>query len=272
MNAESETGPLTIAVCVKYSVDADSVRVAGDMRRPDFAHAKRRISDFDENAIEAALRLRDEHGGRVLAVTAVADRPADHPLFQALAMGVDELHLVCDAALRDCDAFAIAEILGALIRTLGAVDLVICGDASADENRGEVGPRLGEVLGIPPITHVTRLGFSGGRLLADRALESWVESVEATPPALVTVGSETNEPRLSTLPGILRAARKPVIERRLADLVQPGVYGDRALRIETLTAWAPLSTRRRLAITGESPADRARRLLQHLQEDAVIEA
>jgi electron transfer flavoprotein beta subunit len=272
MNAESSSRPLTIAVCVKYSMDVEGVRIAADTQAPDFTHAARRISDFDENAIEAGLRLRDEHGGRVLVVSAVADRPPGHTLLQALAMGADELHLACDAALRHCDAFATAEVLAALIRRLGDVDLVICGDASADENRGEVGPRLGEALGIPSVTHVTRLGFSGGRLLADRALETCVESLGVAPPALVTVGSETNEPRLSTLRGIMRAGGKPATERRLAGLVPPEIYDDGARRIETLTTYAPLSARRRLAITGDSPAECASRLVRHLQGDAAIEA
>jgi electron transfer flavoprotein beta subunit len=270
MNAESSSS-LTIAVCVKYSVDVEGVRIDADTRAPDFTHAARRISDFDENAIEAALRLRDEHGGRVLAVSAVADRPPGHTLLQALAMGADELHLACDETMRHCDAYATAEVLAALIRGLGAIDLVICGDASADENRGEVGPRLGEALGIPSVTHVTRLEFSGGRLLADRALETCVESVEVVPPALVTVGSETNEPRLSTLRGIMLAGKKPVTERSLADLAVPEICGDGARRTRTLTTYAPFSARRRLAITGDSPAERARRLVRHLQGDAAIE-
>ena len=271
MNVESATGPLTIAVCVRYCADAESVGVRASTRGPDFTRARYRINSFDENAIETALRLRDDHGGRVLAVSAVADGPPAHTLLQALAMGVDELHLVCDAALADCDAFATAEILGALIRTLGPVDLVVCGDASADENRGEVGPRLGEVLGIPPVTHATRLDISRGRLLADRTLESWVESVEVALPALVTVGSETNQPRLSTLRGILRAGGKPCVERRLDELVPPGVYRSRPSRIETLTALAPLSRRRRLAIDSGSPAERALLLLRHLREDAAVD-
>jgi electron transfer flavoprotein alpha/beta subunit len=271
MNAES-LSQLTIAVCVRYSVDIETVRITAGTRAPDFTHAARRIGSFDENALEAALRLRDKHGGRVLAVSAVAEPPPGHTLLQALAMGADELHLACDAAVGQCDAFATAEVLAALIRTLGPIDLVICGDASADENRGEVGPRLGEALGIPSITHVTHLEFSAGRLLADRALETCVESLEVAPPALVTVGSETNEPRLSTLRGIMAAGRKPVTQLRLADLVRPEICGDGARRIETLTTRAPLSARRRLSVTGDSPAECARLLLRHLQEDAAIEA
>jgi electron transfer flavoprotein beta subunit len=256
---------------VKYSVDIESVRIAAGTPTPDFTHAARQISTFDKNAVEAALRLRDEHGGQVLAVSAVAERPAGHALLQALSTGADELHLACDAALGHCDAFATAEVLAALIRTLGPVDLVICGDTSDDENRGEVGPRLAEALGMPSVTHATSLGFSGGRLLADRALETWVESLEVTPPALVTVSSDTNEPRLPNIRGIMRAGSKPVTQRCLADLVAPEICGDGVRRIETLATYAPKNTRGRVSITGDNPPECASRLLRHLLQDAAIE-
>jgi electron transfer flavoprotein beta subunit len=268
MTTQDTRGPVTVVACVRYVLDADWIGT-DPATRPSLASAACKISDFDENAIETALRLRDEQGGRAVAVSVLPARPPDHMLLRVLAMGMDELHLVCDAGLQDCDALATAEVLAALIRTLGSFDLVVCGDTSVDEHRGEVGPRLGEVLGIPALTHVTDLRLSGDGIRADRALESWLETVAATLPVLITVGSETNQPRIPSVLNILRARKKPVVEWPLADLVPTEVYLG-AARIETLEMHGSATVRKRIVLDGASPVESARALVHHLLEDAVI--
>ncbi len=270
MATEFTSRPLTFIVCVKYTVDVEEIRVDPVTGEPNLEHATYRINDFDENGIEAVLRLRDEHGGRALAVSVVSERPPDNVLLRALTMGIDEMHLVCDTALRDCDALATAAILAALIRKLGIFDFVVCSDTSVDECRGEVGPRLAEALEIPSVTHVTRLTLNGDRLQADRALESWLEMVDVALPVLLTVGSETNQPRMPTLRQIRQAEHKPIVEWHLADLVSPEIYSDCVSRIETFATYAPPSVRKRIVVAGGSPEETARSLVRYLLEDAVI--
>lgn len=262
--------PLTAIVCVKYTVDVEEIKVNRATGEPSLEHASYRINDFDENGIEAALQLRDAQGGRVLAVSVAADRPPDNVLLRALAMGVDELHLVCDQALRECDALGTAVILAALVRRLPEADLVIASDTSVDEYRGEVGPRLAEALALPSLTHVTRLSVDGDRLRADRALESWVETCEAALPVLVTVGSETNDPRMPTLRTLRQAAQKPIVEWALPDLVAPETYDRAHERTGTLATYAPQSDRKRIHVDGESAEETARALAEYLEEEAVI--
>ena len=172
--------------------------------------------------------------------------------------------------MRDSDAFSTATILAALVRRLGAFDLILCSDTSVDEYRGEVGPRLAEALELPSVTHVTRLELSDERLEADRVLESWMETIEVELPALVTVGSETNDPRMPNLRQIRQADQKPIVEWQLAELVSPDVYGDSTSRIETLAMFAPPSVRKRILVDGETAEESARALLDHLLEEAVI--
>jgi electron transfer flavoprotein beta subunit len=260
----------TFLVCVKYTLDVEEIKVNPTDGSPNLELASYRINDFDENGIEAALKLRDDHGGRVLALSVMAERPPDNVLLRALAMGVDELHLVCDSVLADCDAMATASILAALVGKLGPFDLLVCSDTSVDEYRGEVGPRLAEELRLPSVTHITEVVFADDGVRADRVLESWLETVEVTPPALLTVGSETNDPRLPTLRQIRHADRKPIVEWRLADLVPDDVYGDSGSRIETLALYAPPSVRKRVVVTGEDRGEVARKLVDHLLEDAAI--
>jgi electron transfer flavoprotein beta subunit len=270
MTTEPASTPLTTIVCVRYTHDVEEIKVNPATGEPNLDRAGLRINDFDENGIEAALRLRDAHGGRAVAVSVLGDKPPENVLLRALAMGMDELHLVCDPALRDADALATATVLAAWVKTLDAFDLLVCGDTSVDEYRGEVGPRLAEELGIPSLTHVTDLTFDGRVIRAERALESWLETVEVTPPALVSVGSETNDPRMPTLRQIRQAGNRPVVEWPLEPLVAREVYEPAQERIRTLDTYAPPSERRRLVIDGESPDETARSLLAHLEEAAVI--
>jgi electron transfer flavoprotein beta subunit len=270
MTTDVTTGSHTFIVCVKYTLDVEEIKVDPVTGEPNLEHATYRINDFDENGIEAALQLRDEHGGRVLAISVIVERPPENVLLRALAMGVDELHIVCDEALRGCDALATSTILAALVHKLGAFDVLVCSDTSVDEYRGEVGPRLAEALSIPSVTHVTRLALQGERVQADRALESWLETLEVAVPALVTVGSETNDARLPTLRQIRQATGKPVVDWELADLVPREIYVDTSLRISTLATYAPPSVRKRVIVDGESPDETARKLVDRLLEDAVI--
>ena len=261
---------LTWIVCVKYTVDVEEIKVNPATGEPNLEHAAYRINNFDENGIEAALQLRDAHGGRLLGVSVAAARPPDNVLLRTLAMGVDELHLVADPALTDCDALGTAAILAALIGRLGAFELVIGSDTSVDEYRGEVGPRLAEALGLPSLTHVTRLAVKDGRLEVDRALESWVDTCEVALPALVTVGSETNDARMPTLRQLRQAGEKPVVDWELADLVSAETYAGATARIETLATYAPPSDRKRIHIDGETATETARALVERLEAEAVI--
>ncbi len=256
---------LTIAVCVRYTLDVEQIKPDPSTGEPLLRRVAHRINTFDENGIEAALRLRDEHGGRVLGVSVVGERPPENVLFQGLAMGLDEIHLVTGAA---GDALATAEALAAAIRRLGPVDLVVCSDTSADEYRGEVGPRLAEALALPCVTYVTRLSLADGRVRADRTLESVVEIVETDLPALVSVGSETNDPRMPTLRNIGQARTKPIVESPLADL--PGVDEAGSERIATLAIQAPPNERKRVRVDGETDVETAHDLLDHLLSDGAV--
>ena len=266
----SATDSPTIAVCVRYTLDVEQIKPDPSTGEPLLGRVAPRINAFDLNGIEAALRLRDEHGGRVLGVSVVGERPPENVLFQGLAMGLDELHLVTGAAAAG-GALATAEALAAAIRRLGPVDLVVCSDTSADEYRGEVGPRLAEALALPCLTYVTRLSLEDGRLRADRTLESVAEIVETHLPALVSVGSEANDPRMPKLRDIGLARTKPIVELPLADL--PGVgdaFASGSGQIATLAIQAPPNERKRVRVEGETDEETARALLDHLLSDGAV--
>lgn len=271
MSDASPSRPLTIAVCVRYTRDVDQIKADPVTGEPLLAQASAVINDFDENGIEAALRLVDEQGGRAVGFSLVAEPPPENVLLQGLAMGLDALHLVVGERAGAADALATALALAAAIRRLGPVDLVIGSDTSVDAYRGEVGPRLAEALGLPCITYAAELTVAGERLRVDRALESVVETVETPLPALVTVGSETNDPRMPTLRHIRQARMKEVVQLPLDELPEAAAaVAASAERISTLAVRAPPSERRRITIDGETAEQTARALLDRLLEDAAV--
>ncbi len=265
--------PLAIAVCLKFTVDVSQLRPDPATGRPDLARARYRVNEFDENALEEAVRLKERYGGRIVAVSLVEREPPRDVLLRPLAAGADALYLVTHPAAASGDACVSATLLAAALREIGARcelpgwDLVLCGDASSDVYDGQVGPRLAEALGIVPITCVIRLELEGGRAVATRALEDVVHTVEAELPALVTVGAETNHPRLPHLRQIMDAGQKPIEHLAAAEL-DGGGFEDVQAGLELLDLTAPTAARRQLRLeagaNGRSGADGAAELARDL--------
>jgi electron transfer flavoprotein beta subunit len=269
--------PLHLLVLIKFVPDPAQLQ-AGPGGEPDLAHAPFRISTFDENAVEAALGLAAASGGRVFGLSLVRDPvPPRDVLLRALAMGLDALYIVRDVDGLCTDPLPTATVLAAAARvaadreSVSGWDIVVGGEASADQYNAQVGPRLAVALGMPAVTYASSLALRDGGLVAQRVLEQRAEEVEARLPVLVTVGMEINQPRIPTVLQVMGAGRKPVHELALGDL--PGVDVG-ALQaspgIETLSVLAPPSTRKGVEIVGETPAQVARALLDRLVADGEV--
>lgn len=260
---------LAIAVCVKFTVDLDQLRADPATGEPDLAHARYLVNEFDRNALEEALRLKERHGGRIVGVSLVEHEPQRDLLLRALAAGLDALYLVMHPAASSGDGFTTASVLAAALEEIAAVhemcrfDLFLCGDAASDTYDSQVGPRLAEALGIVPITYTTRLEVSGDVVVARRLLEDRVHVVEAPLPVLVTVGSETNHPRLPHLMHILEAGQKPVTHLALGNGSRALEQNAPALRLLGMTS--PPTTRKRIVVRGDDAGVVTRRLVRYLQ-------
>jgi electron transfer flavoprotein beta subunit len=264
---------LRCVVLLKFCPDTAELTADPDTRAPRFAAAPWRISTFDEHALEEAVRLGERHGAEIRTLSLVPESPPRELVLTALAMGADEAHLIQDASAGEADALATARVLARALERLAPWDLVLAGEGSLDRYRRQVGPRVAEELGIPPLTQVTRLELDDGRVVAHRALEDRTEVVECEPPALITVGQEINQPRLPTVLQILGAGRKPTVEGSPADLGFPAETTTAELsRVETLEVVAPPDRRRRIPIEGETSDDRAALLARRLLEEGAIRA
>ena len=175
------------------------------------------INPYDEYAIEEAIQLREKHGGEVTVVT-IGDAKAEKELRTALAMGCDQavlIHSGDDAG--DFDQFTTANIMAAYLRGK-EFDLVLGGNVAIDGGSGQVGPRVAELLDIPVVTTITKIDIEGTRAIIERDVEGDKEIVETTLPLLATAQQGLNEPRYPSLPGIMKAKKKPLEEIALAEL------------------------------------------------------
>lgn len=254
---------MNICVLLKQTFDTEERIVLQDGRIGEDG-VKYVINPYDEYAVEEAIRLKERHGGTVVAVSAGPERAAE-ALRTALAMGADEAVLLDGDRIGEDEA-AVAKALSAHVGPKG-FDLILAGNFSIDNGSGQVAVRLAERLGIPHVSSIVKLTVSGDKAEALRDAEGDTETVEVRLPALFTAQQGLNEPRYPSLPGIMKAKKKP-FER--ASLEQLGL---------TEADLAPRSTRERLSLPPErkagqvlkgDPAELAARLVGLLRSEAKV--
>ncbi|WP_370295173.1 electron transfer flavoprotein subunit beta [Rossellomorea marisflavi] len=175
------------------------------------------INPYDEYAVEEAIQVRDNHGGDVTVVT-VGGEESEKQLRTALAMGADKAVLInTEDDLDHGDQFTTATILAEYLKDQ-EVDLILAGNVAIDGGSGQVGPRVAEQLDIPFVTTITKLEIAGETVMVTRDVEGDSEVIETSLPLLVTAQQGLNEPRYPSLPGIMKAKKKPLEELELDDL------------------------------------------------------
>ncbi|MEM3658127.1 MAG: electron transfer flavoprotein subunit beta/FixA family protein [Candidatus Hadarchaeum sp.] len=209
---------MRILVAIKYVPDTDEIRIdenTGTMIREGIPGV---INPLDLYAIEAALRLREEYGGEVLALS-MGPPQAEAALREALSMGVDEAFLLTDRCFAGADTWATAYTLSHGIRKIGSFDLIICGERATDGETGQVGPELGTILDLPVITYVSKIEkIDCNYIICRRLVEEGYQLVKATLPALLTVVKEIGEPRLPTFSGKFHSRKATISHFTLNDL------------------------------------------------------
>jgi len=204
---------MKVAVCAKH-VPAGRLRFDEASKLLDRT-GPGELNDVDRHAIEEALRLK-EAGGEVVVVT-MGPEAATESLRTALGMGADRAVLVCDPHATGADLVVTSRALGrALARE--AADVVLFGQQSSDGGGALLWAAVAERLGLPSVSQATRLTVAGDHLRVDRETESGTEVVEVALPALVAVSDAINEPRYTSLKGMMGAKKKPLDVLTLADL------------------------------------------------------
>ncbi|MFC5712714.1 electron transfer flavoprotein subunit beta/FixA family protein [Thalassorhabdus alkalitolerans] len=175
------------------------------------------INPYDEYAIEEAIVLREAHGGEVTVIT-VGDEEAEKELRTALAMGADKAVLLdIEDIDGEIDHFSVSTMLTAYLKDQ-EYDIILGGNVAVDDGAGQVAPRVAEGLGINQVTTITKLTVDGDKATIERDVEGDIEIVETALPLLVTCQQGLNEPRYPSLPGIMKAKKKPLETLDLDDL------------------------------------------------------
>ncbi|MCH8090515.1 MAG: electron transfer flavoprotein subunit beta/FixA family protein [Chloroflexi bacterium] len=223
------------------------------------------INGYDEQAVEAALRLKEANGGKITALSLGKELVSD-VIKKPLSMGADELILLQDDAFEDGDDYVTAHALAAAIKKIGEYDLIICGRQASDFDSGVVGAGIGEILGLPVITIARDIKMTNGVIRVERVVPDGYEVVEASPPVVVTVSNELGQPRYPTLRGIMAAGRK-----------QPTVWSAQDLGLDTtvsrmklLKLYQPDKISQCEFIEGGSPAEAGVNLALKLREAKII--
>lgn len=254
-------------VCMKQAVDVSQLKVDPATRQLVTAGAPRKMSDFDKNALEEAIRIKEKLGGEIITLT-VSSEDAKAVLREGLALGADKAYWLNDPALQGTDTWGTAYVLAEMVRKIGEFDLILCGDSSLDSFSGLVGPRLSEMLNVPQITSVRKVTVEGDAVIAERSLEDAGETVKAKMPALISVTREINQPRIPSLMMIMKASKKEIVAWSLKDLnVTAEKIGS---RIEIISVFAPKMDRKKIKVTGESVQEIAEKLAKAIIQEGVI--
>jgi len=176
------------------------------------------INPKDRNALEAALRIREQFSGKVTVMT-MGPPQAREALEDALAMGADDAIHLCDRAFAGADTLATARALAGGIDKLKRFDLVLGGDATVDSGTGQVAVQLAEFLDLPCVTDVDELDFADEHsLLVRRAWERGYIKARLKLPAVIAVNEKANQPRLPNILGIMASTQKEIKDWTAADI------------------------------------------------------
>ena len=209
---------MNIVVLIKQVPDTYSERkLDGSDHTLDRAAADAVLDEINERTVEEALRLK-EAGDAEVTVLCMGPHRATDAIRKALSMGADKAVHVSDEALHGSCAVQTAKVLATVIGTLGEVDLVLAGNEASDGTIGAVPSMIAEVLGLPDLTHARTVTVDGSTVTVERETDDALTTLQASLPAVVSVGEKINEPRYPSFKGIMAAKKKPVTTMTLADV------------------------------------------------------
>jgi electron transfer flavoprotein beta subunit len=266
---------MNIIVCVKQILDPEAppssfkVDEAGKKVVPP-PGVPPVLSPFDENAVEAALRIKDAQGGKITILSMGANLLRE-VVKKPLSMGADERVLLEDEAFIGGDRWSTAYALAAAIRKIGEYGLIFCGRQAADWDMGQVGSGIAELLGVPGVTLARKVEITDGRARVERVTEDGYEVVEVSLPTLITVSNELGEARYPTIKGIMAAKRIEPVVWKPADIgVEPSRVGVEGRRLQLLKLFQPVREGRCELIEGETPEEAGANLALKLREAKLL--
>lgn len=264
---------MNIVVLLKQTPDTESViRISPDGKSIVTDGLKWIINPYDEFALEAALRLRDKHGGKVTVVSYGSARVVE-ALRTALAMGADDAVLLDDPALRAADYMRVTRALSAAIQELNP-DIILTGSRAIDYDQGQRGAIVAENLGWPHLALAVSIECDGTTVTVERPVEGAKVLLESSLPVLVTLGGSHAiwNPRYASLPGIMKAKKKPIAKKTITDLgLDPSEFSAETARIRITGLEKPQERQAGRIIDGGLDVEgKAAELVRSLHEEAKL--
>lgn len=206
---------MEILVCVKQVPDTAEVKIDPEKHTVIRAGVPNIFNPFDQNALEAALQLKDSQGARVTLLS-MGPPQAEDVLREGLAMGADDAYLLTDRKVGGSDTLATGYCLAQAVRKVAELqgieqfDMVLCGKQAIDGDTAQVGPQIATELGIPQITYAAEINVDGTTVRVKQQNEEGYIVTEAQVPVLITAVKELNEPRFPTIRGTMKAKKREI--------------------------------------------------------------
>jgi electron transfer flavoprotein beta subunit len=224
------------------------------------------ISPFDENALEAALKIKDSQPCTI-SVLSLGKKITRAVVKATLAAGADQLFILEDESFGDFNTFLTANALTAAIKKLGQYDLILCGIQASDTNAGQVGTGIANLLGVPCLSFARKVELVGDKVKVERTTADGFETVEAVTPAVVTTGYEVGALREPGVEAFMTAGKKPMTVWNAQVLgLEPAKPG----RTTFMKMYQPAHEIKCEIMEGASPEEKAAKLAAKLKEIKVI--
>jgi electron transfer flavoprotein beta subunit len=204
-----------VVCCLKQVPDTAEVKIDPETNTLVRSGIESILNPFDLVALEQAVRIKEEHGGTITAIT-MGPPQASSILRQAISLGADEVVLLSDRAFAGADTLATSYTLAMAVLKLGKqipVDMILCGKQAVDGDTAQTGPGIATRLKFTQLTYVSRIqwiDFEQKRIQVERKVDGGTEVVLAQLPALLTVELELARPRRASLPALIASLNAPV--------------------------------------------------------------
>jgi len=262
---------MKIIVCAKQVPDTNEVRidpVRGTLIREGVPSI---LNPDDANALEEALRLKEEKPGSTVSVVSMGPPQACYMLRECLAMGADDAYLLSSRAFGGADTCATSTTLAAGIKKLGGADIIFAGRQAIDGDTAQVGPQLAQRLGLPVVTYVQKVrSVDSEKAIVERQLEDGYEVIEVQTPCLLTCVKELNEPRYMTVHGIVEAYEQDITMWNEKDVVlDPADCGLNASPTQVFRSFTPPQKGKGIMLQG-TITEMANDLVNRLNEKHLL--
>ena len=263
-----------IVVCTKHTPDSEAKMSVDDAGNVSWGESPLIINPWDEYAVEEALLLRDEHGGKVTVIS-MGPEEALEALKHAIAMGCDEAVRIWDEGCEGSDTLATSYVLAKAIEKMDDVDLILFGKSAIDAETWQTAGAVAHRLGYPALMYtikIAELDSDGKRIVVERLLEEGHQVVSAPLPAVVGTTKGINEPRYTSFIGIRKAAKMEYPFRTLADIgAEPDKVGPNGSGVRWPQVFAPPAREGEVEIIeGETVEETATILVEKLLAEKVV--